>query len=64
MLEAKLKDFNIKAEVVAVYPGPVITRFEIQPAPGTPSGAVFRPACLAVRDRNEITKPISSTRPI
>jgi S-DNA-T family DNA segregation ATPase FtsK/SpoIIIE len=34
LLELKLNDFNIEAEVVAVYPGPVITRFEIQPAPG------------------------------
>jgi len=34
MLEMKLKDFGIIAEVVAVQPGPVITRFEIQPAPG------------------------------
>jgi S-DNA-T family DNA segregation ATPase FtsK/SpoIIIE len=34
LLEIKLKDFNIVAEVVAVYPGPVITRFEIQPAAG------------------------------
>ncbi len=34
LLELKLSDFGIEAEVVAVYPGPVITRFEIQPAPG------------------------------
>ena len=34
LLELKLKDFNIEAEVVAVQPGPVITRFEIQPAAG------------------------------
>ncbi len=34
LLEAKLKDFGVVAEVVAVNPGPVITRFEIQPAPG------------------------------
>ena len=34
LLEIKLKDFGIEAEVVAVQPGPVITRFEIQPAPG------------------------------
>ena len=34
LLEHKLADFNIEAEVVAVQPGPVITRFEIQPAPG------------------------------
>ena len=34
LLELKLADFGITAEVVAVYPGPVVTRFEIQPAPG------------------------------
>ncbi|MFT5721452.1 MAG: S-DNA-T family DNA segregation ATPase FtsK/SpoIIIE [Motiliproteus sp.] len=35
LLEAKLKDFGVIAEVVEVNPGPVITRFEISPAPGT-----------------------------
>ena len=40
MLEQKLADFGIKAEVVAVAPGPVITRFEIQPAPGTKASKV------------------------
>ncbi len=34
LLELKLRDFGIEAEVVEVLPGPVITRFEIQPAPG------------------------------
>lgn len=34
LLETKLADFGVTAEVVAVLPGPVITRFEIQPAPG------------------------------
>lgn len=34
LVEIKLKDFNIDVEVVAVHPGPVITRFELQPAPG------------------------------
>jgi len=34
LVEHKLKDFNIEVEVVAVHPGPVITRFEMQPAPG------------------------------
>ncbi len=33
-VEFKLKDFRIDAQVVGVYPGPVITRFELQPAPG------------------------------
>ncbi len=33
-VEMKLADFGIEVEVVAVNPGPVITRFELQPAPG------------------------------
>ena len=34
LVEIKLRDFGIEVEVVAVHPGPVITRFELQPAPG------------------------------
>ncbi|MEM6709741.1 MAG: DNA translocase FtsK 4TM domain-containing protein [Pseudomonadota bacterium] len=34
LLELKLADFNIEAEVVSVQPGPVVTRFELQPAAG------------------------------
>ena len=34
LLELKLADFGITAEVMSVYPGPVVTRFEIQPAAG------------------------------
>ncbi|TAJ93615.1 MAG: DNA translocase FtsK [Gammaproteobacteria bacterium] len=33
-VELKLKDFGVEVNVVAVHPGPVITRFELQPAPG------------------------------
>jgi S-DNA-T family DNA segregation ATPase FtsK/SpoIIIE len=33
-VELKLKDFGIDVAVVAVNPGPVITRFELEPAPG------------------------------
>ncbi|RLA24870.1 MAG: cell division protein FtsK [Gammaproteobacteria bacterium] len=34
LVEIKLKDFNIDVEVVSVSPGPIITRFELDPAPG------------------------------
>lgn len=34
LLVKKLADFNIEVEVVSVHQGPVITRFEINPAPG------------------------------
>ncbi|MEM9533933.1 MAG: DNA translocase FtsK 4TM domain-containing protein, partial [Pseudomonadota bacterium] len=33
-VELKLADFKIEAQVVEVFPGPVITRFELMPAPG------------------------------
>ncbi|MBH0035151.1 MULTISPECIES: DNA translocase FtsK 4TM domain-containing protein [unclassified Pseudoalteromonas] len=34
LVETKLLDFNVQAKVVAVYPGPVVTRFELDLAPG------------------------------
>jgi S-DNA-T family DNA segregation ATPase FtsK/SpoIIIE len=34
LVELKLKDFGIDVEVVKVSPGPIITRFELDPAPG------------------------------
>jgi DNA segregation ATPase FtsK/SpoIIIE, S-DNA-T family len=34
LVELKLKDFGVEVEVVAVHPGPVVTRFELAPAPG------------------------------
>ncbi len=34
LVELKLLDFNIEVAVIAVHPGPVITRFELQPAAG------------------------------
>jgi S-DNA-T family DNA segregation ATPase FtsK/SpoIIIE len=33
-VELKLRDFGVDVQVVEVHPGPVITRFELQPAPG------------------------------
>lgn len=34
LVEVKLKDFGVEVQVVEVQPGPVVTRFELQPAPG------------------------------
>ena len=39
-LEVKLQEFGIEASVVSVIPGPVVTRFEIQPAPGTKASKI------------------------
>jgi len=34
LLEKKLSDFDVSGKVVAVYPGPVVTMYEYEPAPG------------------------------
>ncbi len=40
-VEIKLKDFGVSVEVVAVHPGPVITRFELDPAPGVKGSRII-----------------------
>ena len=40
LLEVKLEEFGVEAKVTSVIPGPVVTRFEIQPAPGTKASKI------------------------
>ncbi len=40
VLVKKLNDFNVTIDVEGVQPGPVITRFEIQPAPGIKASTI------------------------
>jgi S-DNA-T family DNA segregation ATPase FtsK/SpoIIIE len=40
MLESVLDDFGIKGEIIHVRPGPVVTLYELQPAPGIKSSRV------------------------
>ncbi|MBT8049330.1 MAG: cell division protein FtsK [Xanthomonadales bacterium] len=40
-VELKLADFGLQADVVEVHPGPVITRFELQPAAGVKSAQIM-----------------------
>jgi DNA segregation ATPase FtsK/SpoIIIE, S-DNA-T family len=40
LVELKLNDFGVEAEVVAVHPGPVVTRFELKPAAGVKSSQI------------------------
>ena len=41
LLDSVLKDFGVRGEVVAVKPGPVVTLYEFEPAPGTRSQRVI-----------------------
>jgi DNA segregation ATPase FtsK/SpoIIIE, S-DNA-T family len=40
LVELKLKDFGIQVQVISVSPGPIITRFELDPAPGVKSSQI------------------------
>ncbi|MCG9714637.1 DNA translocase FtsK 4TM domain-containing protein [Shewanella insulae] len=40
LVEVKLADFNIVAKVVGVFPGPVVTRFELELAPGVKASKI------------------------
>ena len=40
LLVKKLADFNVEAQVVSVHQGPVITRFELDPAPGVKAATI------------------------
>jgi S-DNA-T family DNA segregation ATPase FtsK/SpoIIIE len=41
LIEKKLLDFGVEVKVVAAYPGPVITRYEIEPAVGVKGSQVM-----------------------
>ncbi|MFT3905690.1 MAG: DNA translocase FtsK 4TM domain-containing protein [Steroidobacteraceae bacterium] len=40
LVELKLRDFGVEVEVTAVHPGPVVTRFEMRPAPGVKASQI------------------------
>ena len=40
LLESVLEDFGVKGEIVKVRPGPVVTLYELEPAPGTKTSRV------------------------
>jgi S-DNA-T family DNA segregation ATPase FtsK/SpoIIIE len=40
MLQTTLSDFNVSGEIVSIHPGPVVTLYELEPAPGVKSARV------------------------
>ncbi len=41
MLQNVLRDYNVSGEIVSIHPGPVVTLYELEPAPGTKSSRVI-----------------------
>ncbi|MDY0029628.1 MAG: DNA translocase FtsK 4TM domain-containing protein [Pseudobdellovibrionaceae bacterium] len=40
LLQNVLNDYNVKGEIKSIYPGPVVTLYELEPAPGTKTSRV------------------------
>lgn len=41
LLQSVLGDFNVRGEIVSIHPGPVVTLYELEPAPGTKTSRVI-----------------------
>jgi S-DNA-T family DNA segregation ATPase FtsK/SpoIIIE len=55
LLEAVLEDFGVRGEIVKVRPGPVVTLYELEPAPGTKSSRVISLADDIARSMSAIS---------
>lgn len=59
MLEGVLEDFGIKGEIVKVRPGPVVTLYELEPAPGTKTSRVVSLADDIARSMSSVAVRIA-----
>jgi len=41
LLRSVLEDFNVRGDIVSIHPGPVVTLYELEPAPGTKTARVI-----------------------
>jgi S-DNA-T family DNA segregation ATPase FtsK/SpoIIIE len=63
LIEKKLKDFGVSVTVVAAYPGPVITRYEIEPATGVKGSQIVNLAKDLARSLSLISVRVIETIP-
>jgi S-DNA-T family DNA segregation ATPase FtsK/SpoIIIE len=63
MIEKKLKDFGVEVRVVAAMPGPVITRYEIEPATGVKGSQIVGLAKDLARSLSLISIRVVETIP-
>lgn len=55
LLQTVLADFKIEGEIVSIHPGPVVTLYELEPAPGTKSSRVISLADDIARSMSAIS---------
>ncbi|MCC7005597.1 MAG: DNA translocase FtsK 4TM domain-containing protein [Ottowia sp.] len=63
LIEKKLHDFGVEVQVVAAHPGPVITRYEIEPATGIKGSQIVNLAKDLARSLSLISLRVVETSP-
>lgn len=59
LLEGVLEDFGIRGEIIAVRPGPVVTLYEFEPAPGVKSSRVMNLADDIARSMSAVSARVA-----
>ncbi|NBB96693.1 MAG: DNA translocase FtsK [Alphaproteobacteria bacterium] len=60
MLEAVLEDYGVRGEIVSVRPGPVVTQYELEPAPGLKASRVIGLADDIARSMSALSARVST----
>ena len=60
MLETVLDDYGVKGEIVSVRPGPVVTQYELEPAPGLKASRVIGLADDIARSMSALSARVST----
>jgi S-DNA-T family DNA segregation ATPase FtsK/SpoIIIE len=60
MLESVLDDYGVKGEIIAVRPGPVVTQYELEPAPGLKASRVIGLADDIARSMSALSARVST----
>src|SRR5215468_8133528 len=60
LLETVLEDFGVKGQIVKVRPGPVVTLYELEPAPGTKSSRVIGLADDIARSMSAVSTRVAT----
>ncbi len=59
LLESVLQDFSVKGEIIAIRPGPVVTLYELEPAPGIKSSRVIALADDIARSMSAVSARVA-----
>jgi S-DNA-T family DNA segregation ATPase FtsK/SpoIIIE len=59
LLESTLEDFGVRGDIINVRPGPVVTLYELEPAPGTKSSRVISLADDIARSMSAVSARVA-----